>query len=291
MASTLDCVICLMRQSLEAARFATKNEEMHAQILERVMKLFIERGVTASPPIIGTVVHRVVREITGDDDPYAAEKRRFNRDAYARWDDIQRSIKTARDPFEAAVRLAIAGNSIDFALESINEEKINAAIANALDAPLRGSIDALRDAILAANSILYLTDNAGEIVYDKAFVELLATPQFEKSVTVATRGAPIINDALRSDAEEIGFDKIARLVDNGGDGLGTIFELTSEEFNREFLAADLVIAKGLANYETLAFPQKNALEPKKIAFLFKAKCPFIAREAGADLGDLIIKMA
>ena len=139
MASTLDCVICLMRQSLEAARFATKNEEMHAQILERVMKLFIERGVTASPPIIGTVVHRVVREITGDDDPYAAEKRRFNRDAYARWDDIQRSIKTARDPFEAAVRLAIAGNSIDFALESINEEKVNAAIANALDAPLRGS--------------------------------------------------------------------------------------------------------------------------------------------------------
>lgn len=290
MGSTLDCVICLMRQSLEAARFASNDEATHAKILERVMQIFLERGITSSPPIVGTYVHRVVREITGEPDPYKREKEKFNREAFSKWDDIKRSINTSTDPFETAVRLAIAGNSIDYALEALTEEKVRVALSSALQTPMRGSLQALRDAVQNARSILYLTDNAGEIVYDKALVEMLAGPQYEKSVTVATRGAPIINDALREDAIEIGIDKVAKLIDNGGDGLGTIFALTSLEFNAEFARADLVIAKGLANYETLAFPQENAIAPKKIAFLFKAKCPFIAKAVDANLGDLVVKI-
>jgi len=290
MPSTLDCAICIMRQALEAARFATDDVDKHAKILETAMRITIDAGMKIDPPWVGTLVHRAAREISGDHDPYLKEKKRFNRYALARIDDLRRWIQESRDPFETTVRLAIAGNSIDFAMESISEAQIDDAIRRALDQPLVGDLDELQAAISDANRILYLTDNAGEIVCDRLLIEMLLSPEFGKEVVVATRGKPILNDALYEDAEEAGITRLTRVVGNGGDGLGTIFSLTSREFQREFRAADLVIAKGLANYETLRAPRQGDLIPKALAMLFKAKCHYIAEEVGAQFGDLIVQV-
>ena len=288
MSSFLDCSLCILRQSLEAARFSTNDESTQSKIVEASMKILLEPGLDAPAPFTGTLVHRAVRDITGDPDPYLAEKKRFNALALERLDDVREWLESAKDKRETILKLAIAGNSIDFALENITPEKIDAAIRGAVDAPLVGSAKEFFDAAQNARSILYLTDNAGEIVYDKLLVETLVN-DLGKSVVVATRGEPILNDALLDDAREIGLDSVARVIDNGGDGLGTIFDLTSQEFQREFVNADLVVAKGLANFESLAAPGQKLL-PKKIAFLFKAKCRFIAESVGAKLGDLIVRI-
>ncbi|MCF0233932.1 MAG: DUF89 family protein [Thermoguttaceae bacterium] len=287
MPASLDCVICLLKQSLDAARFATDDLEVQARILEASMKLFVERGLLNDPPRLGTDIHRIVREITNSPDPYYSEKKRFNAAALGQWERFKKMIASAPDPFEATVKLAIAGNSIDFALGPLDDAKVEASIASAVESPLNGSITELRDAIADAKTILYLADNAGEIVLDKLLVEALISDQWKKDVTFVVRGGPIINDALLDDAEEVGITALVPTIGNGSDGLGVIFETTSEEFNAAFKNADLVIAKGLANYETLGEGQGN---PKKIAFLFKAKCPFISRFSGTTKGDLVVRI-
>ena len=289
MAKTLDCALCILRQSLEAARFATPDESLQKEILEKTMRTSLEMGLDYDPPMMGTILHRIVRETTGDPDPYYKEKRRHNRLALERIDVVRRWIADSTDRFETAVRLAIAGNSIDLALGRLDQKAVDEAIRKAVDQPVSGDFGELRGVIDAASTILYLTDNAGEIVYDRLFVELLTSEDYGKKVTVAVRGKPILNDALLEDAEEAGITEVAPTIGNGGDGLGTIFSLTSPEFNELFASADLVLAKGLANYETLGVGPRE-ITPKKIAFLFKAKCPFIAARCGAKLGDLVVRL-
>lgn len=289
MASTLDCVICLLKQSLDAARYATNDENVEREILERSMKLLLERGLTTSPPVIGTEIHRIVRDAVGNPDPYFAEKKRFNRAANAHYERLRGAVAASDDPFGAAVRLAIAGNSIDFALGPLDEKAVETSILQALETPLNGSLEEFKAVVRDAETILYLGDNAGEIALDKLLVERLISAEYRKDVAFVVRGKPILNDALLDDAEEVGMTALTKVISNGSDGLGVHFDLTSPEFNDAFRSADLVIAKGLANYETL-FDGKGPILPKKIAFLFKAKCPFIAQANGAKLGDLVVRV-
>ena len=289
MISSLDCVVCLQRQCLEGARFATDDPKLQSQILENAMKALLEIGLLTPPPVAGTIVHRLVRTMTGNPDPYYHEKKRFNRLALQRWDVFKKWVVESSNPFETATRLAIAGNSIDFALEGLSEERVAEAINQATIQRLAGNVAEFRRAIEEASSILYLTDNAGEIVFDKLLIEMLVSPEFGKNVTVVTRGAPVINDALYDDAQEIGLAELVPVMTNGSDGLGTLFDLVSNEFKERFVAADLVIAKGLANLESLWNPNPQ-YPPKKIAFLFKAKCPFIAAAVNAQLGDLCVQV-
>ena len=289
MISSLDCIVCLQRQCLEAARFVTDDLELQSKILESTMKSLLENGLLTPPPIAGSIVHRIVRTLTGNPDPYYEEIKRFNRLALDHWDAFKKWIAESPNPFETTVRLAIAGNSIDFALEDLSEKRVVEAINQATTQRLSGDLAAFRRAIEAASSILYLTDNAGEIVFDKLLIELLISPEFGKNVSVVTRGAPIINDALYEDAQEIGLTEIVPVMTNGSDGLGVVFDIVSDEFKERLVSADLVIAKGLANLESLWNPHPE-YPLRKIAFLFKAKCPFIAEAVDAKLGDLCIQV-
>lgn len=180
-----------------------------------------------------------------------------------------------------AAKAAIAGNVIDLgAVRSgdLNESVLFEALRSAIDEPLAGGGDGFGRAVLEARSILYLADNAGEIAFDRLLIERLP----EGRVTVAVRGAPILNDATRNDAAAVGLHEIAGIVDNGSDAPGTLLEDCRPEFRRVFEAADLVIAKGQGNYETLSD------EPGNIYFLFKAKCPVIAEHAGVPLGSHVL---
>lgn len=289
MRSPLDCVLCLTRQSLDAARLATTDVDLQRQVLESAFKIFLDKGLNAPAPLLATLVHRSMREITGVADPYYAEKKHFNRLSLDQLPRFRRWVAESPTPFETLVRLAIAGNSIDIFFGELDEAAIEAAIKAGLDQTLVGSVAELENAIRAAESILYITDNAGEVVFDRLFIETLISEDWGKKVTVALRGAPILNDATLEDAEEIGLSALVPTIDNGSDGLGVLFDITSQEFNDAFVGADLVIAKGLANWETLE-GDPGPLHPKKIAFLFKAKCKFIAEEVGAQLGDLVVSI-
>ena len=288
MPAAIDCYLCLLRQSLEAARFATPDESIHRQVVLNGMERVLKENFATPPPVIGRAIHRLIKEVTGNPDPYHAEKIRFDQAMLAQIDPLRKRIADAADPLDMAVRLAIAGNSIDFALGVIKESDVAAAFDQGIARPVNGDIDELRRVIEESKTVFFLTDNAGEIVCDRLLVELL-TGTFGKKVTVAVRGKPMINDATMEDAELVGMTEVAPVISNGNDGLGTFLDECSAEFLDHFQNDDLVLCKGLANYETLV-ENRTPRQPKKIVFLFKAKCPFISRFAGTELGDLVVRI-
>ena len=136
----------------------------------------------------------------------------------------------------------------------------------------------LRTAINNAKQILYLGDNAGEIVFDKLFIEHLP----KEKIIFAVRGKPVINDATMKDAEDIGLTDILKVIDNGSGYPGTVLQSCSEEFQEVFNGADLIISKGQGNYETLSENRQN------IFFLLKIKCDIVARDLNGNVGDFVV---
>ena len=189
-------------------------------------------------------------------------------------------MAVSKDPLETAVRLAIAGNIIDCGANgNLAEIAITEGIEHALTDALKGPLAELDMALNQADEILYLADNAGEIFFDRLLIELMPL----EKVTVAVRGSPIINDATITDAEEAGLTDLVTVIDNGSDGPGTILEDCSEDFRARFDQADLIVAKGQGNYETLSDADKD------IFFVLKAKCPVIAKHLGCDVGSLVLR--
>lgn len=275
MKSHLDCIPCFVRQALDAARMATDDPASHEQILREVLRLTSEMDLSNCPPAAGQRIHRRLRELTRNRDPYAAVKKRFNRMALEMLPDLRDKITAAEDPFAAAVRLAIAGNIIDFGPKgSTTEKDAFDAIALALSEPLHGNMRVFREAVDRAETILYLADNAGEIVFDRLLIERL----LPKRVTLAVRGAPVINDVTLEDAELTGLTGWIEVIDNGSDAPGTILSDCSPAFLEHFRTADLILSKGQGNFESLGD------EDADIFFLLKAKCPVIALHSGVPLG-------
>lgn len=280
MKTSLDCLSCFLRQALESARYATQDEALHREILREVLRAAAELNLDASPPEMAQHIHRVIRRSSGCRDPYRPAKKHFTAVALAMYPVLRHEVERAEDPLEAAVRMAIAGNIIDVgAGYALDESTVHEAVAHAWTAPLNGNLVELRDAAGEAKTILFLADNAGETVFDRLLIEQLGP----EKVTVAVKGSPVLNDATREDAEEAGLVGWVEVIDNGSDAPGTILDDCSEPFRRRFEGADLVLAKGQGNYETLGEA------PREVFFLLKAKCPIVTRDLCCELGDLILR--
>ena len=280
MHTQLDCIPCFLRQALGAIRRLTDDEEMHARVVRELLRGLGELDLTDPPPVMGRRIHRLIRRLLDDDDPYRPVKEQFNRHALALYPSLKERIEASADPFDTAVRLAIAGNTIDFAaLENVTESAVREVIERALSRPLRGTIDGLQERIESAARILYLADNAGEIVFDRLFIERLP----RERITLAVRGGPVINDATREDAEAAWLSALVEVIDNGSDAPGTILEDCSPGFRRRFDEADLILAKGMGNFETL-----NTVNGGRVYFLLMAKCPLVAQHVGCAEGDFVV---
>jgi len=277
----LDCIPCFVRQALDSARLATDDEQIHEQVVREVLRLTADLDMSQSPPAIGQKIHRLIRKLVGQNDPYHQIKERFNELALRLYPELKERVRTSKDPFATAVRLAIAGNIIDFGVNSSLEEfHVKESISDSLSGYLAPKqIQGFKDAVNAVEKILYLADNAGEIVFDRLLIEQLPC----EKVTVVVKGRPVINDATIEDAEFAGLTELVKVIDNGSDAPGTILESCSQTFRDRFAATDLIIAKGQGNYETLSNVDKN------IFFVLKAKCPVIARDLGCKVGEMILR--
>lgn len=274
----LDCIPCFMRQALEASRFVTDDEDVHEAVLRELLSDTAEIDLSECPPEVGQKIHRRIREMTGNPDPYSEAKKRFNRLAMDILQELEDEVKASDDPLLHALRLAIAGNVIDLGVPgSDDDDFIREAIHNTLNEPFFGDAEDFRSAINAAEDILYVTDNAGEIVFDRLLVEQLPVSR----VTVSVRGMPVLNDATMEDAKFAGLCELVDVIDSGSDAPGTIISDCSKEFRQAFDKADLIIAKGQGNYESLSDRDEN------IFFLLKAKCPVIASNIGLPVGTHI----
>ncbi len=277
----LDCMPCFIRQALESVKLITDDEIIREQVVRRVLMMAANLNMNQSPPAISQQIHRLIRQLTGNEDPYRELKQRFNNFAIQLSAELKKSIILSEDPLGTAIRLAIAGNIIDLGVKtSIDESDVENVIRNCLTEDFDSSQkEEFKISLDNAEKILYLTDNAGEIVFDKLLIERLPV----EKITVAVRGKPIINDATLEDAEFAGLTQIVEVIDNGSDAPGTILETCSEEFKRRFDEADLIIAKGQGNYETLNDSDKN------IFFILKAKCPVIAHDLDCEVGKMILR--
>jgi len=279
MKTSLDCIPCILRQSLDAARMVSKDPKVHENILREVLGWAGEMDLSQSPPAMAQRIHRRLREIAGVDDPYRETKDRQNFIALEMLPSLRSKIESASDPLLLAARLAIAGNVIDMGVNgNLTEADMLQAVNRALTEPLVGDYDEFRTAIAKAQSILYLADNAGEIAFDRLLIEKL----LPERVTLVVRGAPVINDATLADAQAVGLDKIVEIIDNGSDAPGTILRDCSQEFQRRYSDADLIIAKGQGNFETLSN------EPENIFFLFKVKCPLVSELVHQPIGTQML---
>ena len=280
MKTFLDCMPCLLRQAIDAARMATDDDAIHEQVVCEALAQLRAMDFSQPPLSISRSVHRVVRELTGNDDPYREVKERFNRFALKLYPQLKNEIQGSVRPWETAIRLAIAGNIIDYGPNGeLDETYVLEVIKQSLFAPLsQHSLSDFKRSVEQARTILYLADNAGEIVFDRLLIEQLPL----EKVTVAVKGRPVINDATMEDAQEAGLTDLVEVVDNGSDAPGTIMELCSKQFQRRFQDADLVVAKGQGNYETLNDTGKD------VFYLFKVKCSVIARQLGCKVGALIL---
>jgi len=277
----LDCVPCFVRQAIDSARRVTNEPRVHEQLLRETLSVASRLTFDDSPPAMGQIIHRRLRELIGQKDPYRLAKQEANATALQLYPELKQKVARSDDPFTTAVKLAIAGNVIDLGVKShLTQAEIHTAIEEALESDLEvDAVDALRQAIEAANDILYLADNAGEIVLDRILIEQMPLAK----VTLVVKASPIINDATREDAEAAGLANLVPVIDNGTDIPGTILDQCCPAFQERFAQADLIIAKGQGNYETL----NESRRP--IFFLLKAKCPVIAQDLGCQLGQMVIR--
>ncbi len=239
------------------------------------LRITATRDPKHTAPAMSQYVHRKLHELMGVDDLYRDAKLRYNKLALELLPELEAKIAEAEDSFSYAVRLAIAGNIIDLGVNAdLQDSEIMQTLQAVLSEPFSGDLSIFRITLATANHILYLADNTGEIVFDRLLIERLPAGH----VTVAVRGGPVVNDATLADAQGAGLNRIAEVIDNGSDAPGTILEDCSPAFQECFNSADVIIAKGQGNYETLRMSNAN------IFFLLKIKCSVVAAQTGLPTG-------
>lgn len=279
MKTYLDCYPCFLRQSLEAARISGASPELQYVILRQVMDELRSFDPTGTPPEMAYRIHAIIRRETGVENPFREAKEIGTRQALAVYPRLKVLLAEAEDPLNMAVRLSIAGNIIDVGISQTYD--LDETIDHILCEPLAiDAYDAFREAVARAGNVLFLADNAGETVFDRVLIETLAKP-----TAYVVKAGPILNDATRQDALAVGLEKVATIVDSGSDAPGTILEFCSADFRRSFSEAELIIAKGQANYETLS----GRAAP--IFFMLQVKCPVTARDLGVAVSSAVLKRA
>jgi uncharacterized protein with ATP-grasp and redox domains len=272
-----ECLVCFVKQAALAAQRTTADPERVFAAAQEASKILPSLSRDRAPGENATLVLRAVTAYLGDDDPYRAEKARYNGLALEAYDALKATIVESLDPLEAAVRVAAVGNVLDL---NIFEHVDVAAIAGEARA-MTWAIDdfeAFKHDVSTAQRILYLGDNAGEIAFDRLLVEALPPD----SVTFAVKSGPVANDVLLDDARQVGMHRVARVIETGSAFFGAPLSRCSAAFRAEFDAADLIVAKGMGNFETLGNVDAN------IYFILKVKCDVVARAIGVRNGDLVL---
>ncbi|SMB80776.1 hypothetical protein SAMN00017405_1990 [Desulfonispora thiosulfatigenes DSM 11270] len=277
-----DCLPCLLRQAIDTVKLVTNNKSVQEKVIKEIMNDMASFNFNETPPFMASLIQSKIKKMLNIDDPYKEIKDKFNHSALKLSADSRKLIDNSSDKLETAIRISIAGNIIDFGVYSdLTEEDVKKTINDCLNRKIIfNKVEELKERIDRAEKILFLGDNAGEIVFDKLLIENLPI----EKITYVVKKEPALNDSTMFDAAQIGMNKLVKVIDNGSNVPGTDLKQCSAEFLIEYEKSDLIISKGQGNYETLS-DDKN----KEIFFLLKAKCPVIADNLGCKVGDIVLK--
>lgn len=289
MRTYLDCIPCFYNQALKAARISGASEEVQREVLNHLSELVPLFSLYTTPAEMGRKIYGMISKVTGKKDPYREIKEESNKMALKVYPHLKIKVNNARDQLLTAIRLAIIGNVIDYGIKDTAgiSEEINRLLDEDVDLQLESDSEhfdylAFQKHLLDVESILYLADNAGEVVFDRVLIEHLVNC-YHKTVIYAVKGKPVLNDALVDDAIFCGINQYANIISCGADSPGVVLNYCSPEFMRIFNDAEMIISKGQGNYEALSG------ETNPLFFLFISKCPVITRHLGCQIGDFILE--
>ncbi len=287
----LDCIPCHIRHFFNAAKMFTDDENVISEVLDHVL------GITSKYKSYDNIFrmyidsHRIIEKIGSGSDPYKEFKEEINKICLDAEIDLKRMIKESENPFETALRISIAGNSIDVMQQGnhISKKVIKDILKTAFSQEIdKSAVKKLYDEIIKAEKILFIGDNCGEIVLDRIFIEYLRDNVLHdkiNKITYAVRGGPALNDSTIEDAENTGMCNIVNVITNGAPIPSAYLPYCSEEFRNIYLSSDLIISKGQGNFEGLFDRHEN------LFFLLKIKCSAFEKffNNKYKVGDIIIE--
>ena len=264
---TAACLMCHFNRYMKKAQ-ALDDGPKTLEFGKALMRMYLDAPEGVSSPWYSPQVAELFQKYYGlGDNQYEEEKRLANRFVMERFDQMQTMVSKAADPVFAGLQLAILGNYLDFAAlqGAVSFEKMEQMLTEAMHMELDQQVyGQLKKDLQGAKKLLYLTDNAGEIVFDRVFAEELQKKFPDLQITFCVRGGPAANDATREDAAVAGIP--FPIIDNGTCIAGTVPELISEEARIALEQSDVIISKGQGNCETLYG------SPYNIYFAFLVKC-------------------
>ena len=286
-----ECAYCIVHRGLLEIAEATDDPSLQFKVASALFQLLAkEFKPTAVPAYLGTERDRLIKRMTGNSDPYAKIKQRSNRKALEILPLARKLVSDESSPalrFRKACLCSIVGNIMEFGIpgHTFKYEDIGRLVQTAENDLAIDGIAEIFKAVKKARRILYLTDNAGEIVFDKLLVGELK--KLGAHVVVAVKGGPIINDATLEDAKYVGIDKIADdVITTGTDAVGLMPEQCSREFLKVYDSVDLVLAKGMGYVETLT--ELDLASPH--ALLLRTKCQPVANFLKIEKGKNVAKL-
>lgn len=282
---SMECVPCLVNQAIRIARLHLPGEEEQRRLVKKVIASLANLDDDASAPYAAHLTQRILKEALQNPDPYQQAKQYYNEEMLKLEDDFSRLVEESSDRLYTALKLAAAGNYIDFGPGyDLSRKNILQALHQTLERDFAPDVfDSLNQTLANSQTLLYLGDNTGEIVFDKVFIRIIKEYYPKLEIYFATRGQAVLNDVTEADAYAVGMDAYARIINNGTDIPGTVLEHCSDGFRKIFDMADIIIAKGLGNFESL---YGNA--PGKIYYIFLCKCKLFMERFGAGQNDIIL---
>lgn len=282
---SVECLPCLVNQAVRLVKIHLDNEEDQRSLVKKIMLEIGASEDTASAPYIAHIIQRLLKDALQNPDPYRELKLYYNNEMLKLEKEFLDLIRSADDQLGTALKLAAAGNIIDF---GPGHDLSRAEVLKVLNQTLgkefnRETFASLKSDLQAARKLLYLGDNAGEIVFDKMFISTIKAEYPDLEVYFATRGAPVLNDVTEEDAYLTGMNAYAHIINNGTDIPGTVLEHCSNSFNLAFDNADVVIAKGQGNFESLYGTGRVNLY-----YIFLCKCNLFMERCGVLQNDIIL---
>ena len=281
------CIDCLLNKHFGKANLA-KDDQTRLAYLQGLLKILSDTKPIETPPEALDKIFNLQRELLGFEEDFEEEKKYFNTLMLTKSEMMQTAIDSAEDKLHTALNFAMIGNYIDFgAMDSVSEDKLDGLLATAKDLNFNDSeYNNLKKDLKNAKRLIYLTDNCGEIVADKLFLKTIISEFPQISAEVIVKGKTVLNDATVTDAIQVGMQSVVKVSDNGSGMAGNVLADISDEALTKLNGADVIIAKGQANFETLRHCGKN------IYYIFMCKCNLFAERfnvpkfSGMMLNDL-----
>ena len=280
-----ECVGCIINQSQKVADAIRADKKLKEKLLTNVEGMSKDFSFELSPPEVASDVYETMSRIANKSDLYDEVKEMSTQKARSFIPFLKEKLDSSKNKLLVATKIAVAGNVIDLAaaVEFDLEEELEKIFHTEFS---YDDFSIFSSKLETAKNVTILGDNVGEHIFDYMFIEVLKELYPHIHFSYMVRGNPIINDVTMKEAKEAGFDKLCELIDSGVNTPGFVYSRANEYAQKVFDSADIVISKGMGNYECLSPSHRT-----NIYFLLKVKCNVVANSLAQELGDIICKLS